>query len=53
MPNNLSIGKQTLRFRKVTSENLKIGKILVTLANSNFQDFYLEYIFIQPQVGLK
>ena len=30
-----------LRFQKMTLENLKIGKLSVTLATSNFQDLFV------------
>ena len=38
----LRLGRKTLKFQKVISKNLKIGKlILVTLAASNFQELFL------------
>ena len=37
----LSIGKKRSRFEKVTSENLRVWKLSVTLPNSNFQELFV------------
>ena len=36
----LNFGQKMRRFRKVTSENLKMEKLPVTLATSNFQELF-------------
>ena len=38
---SLILAKKCSRFRKVTSENLKIGKLSVTFAILNFQELFL------------
>ena len=37
----LNNGQKMLRFRKVTTSNLKIGKLSVTFATSNFQELFV------------
>ena len=37
----LNVGQNLLGFRKVTSVNLKIGELPVTLATTNFQELFV------------